>query len=68
MKRKHTRKYWTHCIEHGRVKKDSKTLKEGKCTSCRSKARNMLQTSDNYNNMQEPINKQNLKDISQYKL
>ena len=28
----------------------------------------MLQTSENYNNIPEPTNKQNLKDISQYKL
>ena len=28
----------------------------------------MLQISENYNNIQEPINKQNLEDISQYKL
>ena len=28
----------------------------------------MLQTSENYNNIQEPTNKQNLEDISQYKL
>ena len=28
----------THWIENGRVKKNLKTLKEGKCTPCRSKA------------------------------
>ena len=28
----------------------------------------MLQTSENYNNIQEPINKQNLEDILQHKL
>ena len=28
----------------------------------------MLQTSENYNNIQEPTNKQNLEDILQYKL
>ena len=28
----------------------------------------MLQTSKNYNNIQEPTNKQNLEDLSQYKL
>ena len=28
----------------------------------------MLQTSENYNNIQEPTNKQSLEDISQYKL
>ena len=28
----------------------------------------MLQASENYNNIQEPKNKQNLEDISQYKL
>ena len=56
----------TYRIEHRRVK-DLKTLKESKCTPCRSKAGNMLQTSENYNN-QELRNKQNLEDISQYKL
>ena len=28
----------------------------------------ILQTSENYNNIREPTNKQNLEDISQYKL
>ena len=28
----------------------------------------MLQTSENYNNIQEPTNKQNLEDISEHKL
>ena len=31
----------THWIENGRVKKNLKTLKEGKCTPCRSKAGNI---------------------------
>ena len=31
----------THWIENGRVKKDLKTLKEEKCTPCRSKAENI---------------------------
>ena len=31
----------THWIENGRVKKNFKTLKEGKCTPCRSKAGNI---------------------------
>ena len=57
--------YW---IENGRVNKNLKTLKEGKCTPCRAKAGNMLQTGEHYNNIQEPTNKQNLEDISQYKL
>ena len=30
----------THWIENRRVKKDLKTLKEGKCTQCRSKVGN----------------------------
>ena len=58
----------THSIENKRVKKNLKALKEGKCTPCTSKAWNMLQTSENYNNIQEPTNKQNLEDIWQYKL
>ena len=59
----------THSTKHGRVKKDLKTLKEDKCTPCRSKAGNICwKTSENYNNIQEPRNKQNLKDISQCKL
>ena len=33
--------FWTHWIEHGRVKKELKNLKEGKCTPCRSKAGNI---------------------------
>ena len=47
----------THWIENGRVRKDLKTLKKGKCIPIRSKARNMLQTSENYNNVEEPTNK-----------
>ena len=58
----------THWIENGRFRIDFKTLKKGKCIPFRSKARNMLQTSENYNNVEEPTNKQNLEDISHYKL
>lgn len=31
----------THWLENGRVKKDFKILKEGKCTSCKPKAGNI---------------------------
>ena len=37
--------YW---IENRRIKKDLKSLKEGKCTPCRAKTGNMLRTSKNY--------------------
>ena len=30
--------------------------------------KDMLQTSENYSNIQEPTNQQNLEDISQYKI
>lgn len=36
--------------------------------SCRSTAGNMFQTNENYNNIQKPTKKQNVKDIPQYKL
>ena len=48
--------YW---IENGRIKKDLKTLKEGKCTTCRSKAGNMcckeMKTTATFQN--QPANK-----------
>ena len=53
--------YW---IENRRVKKDLKSLREGKCTPCRAKTGNMLRTSKNYCNIQESTNNKNLEDIS----
>ena len=56
----------THWIENGRVKKDLRPLKEGKCTPCRSKAGNIfckkVKTTTTFKS------KQNFEDISQYKL
>ena len=41
MKQNHPRNYWDTLDRKRKVKKDLKILKEGKCTSCKSKAGNI---------------------------